>query len=215
MPDPIFDDAAPRRTLVRRAAALAFGLAGLLPGLARAQSASEPKEWPGDVKGRHRQLFDAYEVNGGAALAFARAFIAPNPPGSATAVIVLRHGAMPLALNHATWAKYRIGEQFKIIDPETKAPAVKNPFLEPKPGVLLSDPMAIDRLQADGALFAACNVALLGMSRAAAANAGVSAEAAAVEWAANLMPGVALVPSGTWAVNRAQEAGCTYCSGGG
>jgi hypothetical protein len=30
-----------------------------------------------------------------------------------------------------------------------------------------------------------------------------------------LVPGVTILPSGTWGVNRAQEAGCTYCSGGG
>ena len=29
-----------------------------------------------------------------------------------------------------------------------------------------------------------------------------------------VIPGATVVLSGTWAVNRAQEAGCTYCSGG-
>jgi hypothetical protein len=29
------------------------------------------------------------------------------------------------------------------------------------------------------------------------------------------VPGITIVPSGTWGVNRAQEAGCTYCAGGG
>jgi hypothetical protein len=29
-----------------------------------------------------------------------------------------------------------------------------------------------------------------------------------------LIPGVTVIPSGTWGVNRAQEAGCTYCAGG-
>jgi hypothetical protein len=28
--------------------------------------------------------------------------------------------------------KYKIGESFKMLDPETKAPAVKNPFLHPE-----------------------------------------------------------------------------------
>ena len=39
-------------------------------------------------------------------------------------------------------------------------------------------------------------------------------EEAAREWAANVVPGVTIIPSGTWGVNRAQEAGCTYCAGG-
>jgi intracellular sulfur oxidation DsrE/DsrF family protein len=31
------------------------------------------------------------------------------------------------------------------------------------------------------------------------------------EWKANLLPGIQIVPSGVWAVGRAQEHGCTYC----
>ena len=63
------------------------------------------------------------------------------------------------------WEKYKIGESFKIIDPETKAPAVKNPFLIPKPGVLATDDMAVDRLLGKGAVFGACNVALHALSK--------------------------------------------------
>jgi intracellular sulfur oxidation DsrE/DsrF family protein len=57
-------------------------------------------------------------------------------------------------------------------------------------------------------------MALQGQSAKLAGNAGVSAEAAAKEWAANVVPGITIIPSGVWGVNRAQEAGCTYCSGG-
>jgi hypothetical protein len=74
---------------------------------------------------------------------------------------VLRHTAFPIALKSAMWEKYKIGEAFKIIDPETKAPAVKNPFFQPKPGVLEIDDIAVDRLMAKGTVFGACNVALV------------------------------------------------------
>ena len=53
-----------------------------------------------------------------------------------------------------------------------------------------------------------------GQARRLAANAGVTAEEALKEWTANLIPGVTVIPSGTWGVNRAQEAGCTYCYAG-
>jgi len=112
------------------------------------------------------------------------------------------------------WRKYKMGEAFKINDPETKAPALKNPFLHPKAGVLPADGMAIDRLLASGTVFGACHVALLFQSRMLAGNAGVSAEDAANEWTANVIPGITILPSGVWGVNRAQEAGCTYCAGG-
>ena len=110
--------------------------------------------------------------------------------------------------------KYKIGESSKIIDPETKAPAIKNPFLRPKPGVLLADDFAIDRLLDRGVVFGACNMALQVQSKMLAGNAGVTAEEAAKEWAANVIPGITIIPSGTWGVNRAQEMGCTYCAGG-
>jgi hypothetical protein len=212
----------PRRSFTRRVAgAMALGLAGLVPGPLQAQLAaarSDGPAWPGPLKGRHRQLVDAYEINKGAPLAFAHTFLATSEPPTAnlvaaTAVVVLRHNAFPLALGDEMWRKYKIGEWFKVDDPETKAPALKNPFLHPKAGVL-PDGMAIDLLLANGTVFGACHVALLFQSKMLAGNAGVSAQDAADEWTANVIPGITILPSGVWGVNRAQEAGCTYCAGG-
>ena len=210
------NDVTPRRRFYGRLGGVAvLGLIGLVPKPLQAQvpaARADGADWPGALKGRHRQVVDAYEANSGFPLAFAYTFLAPNE--SATAVIVLRHGAFPIALGHAMWAKYKIGETFKIIDPETKAPATKNPFLNPKPGVLVVDEMALDRLLAKGTVIGACNVALQVQSKMLAGNAGVSAEEASKEWAANVVPGITIIPSGTWGVNRAQENGCTYCAGG-
>jgi hypothetical protein len=214
-------DTMPRRGFFGRlAGAMAVGLAGFATTPARAESAAAPSDgpdWPGALKARHRQVVDAYDANAGFPLAFAYTFLATNGPPSAsaaTAVVVLRHGAFPIALGSEMWQKYKIGEAFKILDPETKAPAVKNPFLHPKSGVLLVDDMAVDRLLANGTVIGACNVALQVQSKMLAGNAGVSADEAAKEWAANVVPGITIIPSGTWGVNRAQEAGCTYCAGG-
>jgi hypothetical protein len=207
---------APRRSFFGRlGGAVALGLAGLIPKPLYAQAPQarpDGPNWPGTLQGRHRQVVDAYEANSGFPLAFAHTFLFPNE--SATAVVILRHGAFPIALGHAMWEKYKIGESLKIVDPETKAPATKNPFLRPKAGVLLVEDMALDRLLARGVVFGACNVALQVQSKMLASNAGVSAEDAAKEWAANIVPGITVIPSGTWGVNRAQEAGCTYCAGG-
>jgi hypothetical protein len=211
-------DGAPRRNfLVRIAGGTLLGLAGLASGASRATAATgtdDSLSWPGKLKGRHRQVVDAYEPNAGFPLAFAYTFLLPNTPGTATAVVVLRHGAFPIALNSSMWKKYKIGETMKIDDPETKAPAVKNPFWNPKPGVLHVDGMAVDKLLASGTVFGACHIALTVLSEKHAANAAVTPDEAAKEWTANLIPGITLIPSGTWGVNRAQEAGCTYCAGG-
>ncbi len=210
-------DVTPRRGFFARVAgAMAVGLAGFAAPPLRAQTAapSSGPDWPGALKGRYRQVVDAYEANSGFPLAFVHTFLAPNDPSNTSAVLVLRHGAFPIALNDAMWQRYKIGESFKINDPETKAPAVKNPFYKPKSGVLPIDDMALDRLVAKGTVVGACNVALTVQSKMLAHNAGVSAEEAAKEWAANIIPGVTVIPSGTWGVNRAQDAGCSYCAGG-
>jgi hypothetical protein len=218
-PGPHTVDGARRRSFFGRlAGAAAVGLAGLLPvapGAEAATSGADGPSWPGKLKGRHRQVFDAYAVNGGFPLIFAYNFISTNAPGAATAVVVLRAEALPVALGNAVWEKYRIGESLNIIDPETKAPAVKNPFLHPKPGAMRIDDAAVDRMLLHGTVFGACNQALHGLSRMLASKAGVSADEAAKEWAANVVPGITILPSGVWGLNRAQEAGCTYCSGGG
>src|ERR1700704_289606 len=206
-------DGTPRRNFFGIAAMSALGLFGLATATASAQPApSDGPDWPGTLKGRHKQLFAVYTINAVFPLGFVNNFLTPNE--SATAVMIFRHQGLPYALNSMIWAKYKVGETFKIIDPETKGPAVKNPWFEPKPGVVENPQAALDRLAARGAVMGACGVALRGQAGRLAPNAGVTADEALKEFTANLIPGVTVLPSGTWGVNRAQEAGCTYCAGG-
>jgi len=207
-------DLTPRRGFFGRIAAMsALGMFGLGVSPANAQPAQgDGPNWPGELKGRHKQLFDVYSINDGFPLGFTNNFITPNE--SATAVMIFRHQGLPYALNHSIWAKYKVGETFKIIDPATKAPAVRNPWFELVAGSPVNQNVALDKLIARGAVLGACGVALRGQSGRLASNAGMTAEEAFKEFAANLLPGTFILPSGTWGVNRAQEAGCTYCAGG-
>jgi hypothetical protein len=66
-----------------------------------------------------------------------------------------------------------------------------------------------------GVIVGACSVALQVFSAMFAVNAGVTADEAKAEWTAGILPGVTLLPSGVWGVNRAQEHRCTYVAGGG
>jgi hypothetical protein len=188
-----------------------------IPGVlsSSAEIAPDADHWLDGVKGKHKQLVDAYEPNDGWPLGFTHTFLATQGKETASAVLVLRHFAMPIALNDALWAKYKIGASLKITDPGTKEIATKNPFLKPKSGVLLVDDMSIDRLLGRGVVVGACSVALQVLSGMFAANAGVTADAAKAEWTAGILPGITLLPSGVWGVNRAQEKGCTYVTGGG
>jgi hypothetical protein len=178
-------------------------------------AAPDPEHWLDALKGKHKQLVDAYAPNDGWPLGFTHTFLATAGKDTAGAVIVLRHFAMPIALQDSVWAKYKIGPSLKITDPATKEIAAKNPFLKPPHGALLADDMSIDRLLARGVIVGACSVALAVLSGMFAANAGVSADQAKAEWTAGILPGITLLPSGVWGVNRAQEKGCTYVAGGG
>jgi len=220
----------PRRSFLGRLAAgtAALGLTAFLPVTACAaektvatasdstSASPEPSDWPGTLKTKHKMAIDAFAINEGFALAFAYTFMLPYAsvtPLPATAVIILRHEGFPIALTDAVWAKYKIGKAMNIVDPSTKAPAVRNPFFHPKPGSLAIDDMALDKLLARGTVFGACNVALHLLSAKFAAGAGVTPEVALKDWTDGIIPGVTVIPSGTWGVNRAQELGCTYLAG--
>ena len=85
--------------------------------------------WFGKIQGKHRIIFDAPEPNDGLVAIWPRVYLttmAATYPGTATAVVILRHGAIPLAMGDALWAKYGIGEMFKIKDGD--ATATKNPY---------------------------------------------------------------------------------------
>jgi hypothetical protein len=59
-------DMTPRRGFIRRfASAMALGLAGLVPTPLQAQptaAQSDGPDWPGSLKGRHRQVVDAPDI---------------------------------------------------------------------------------------------------------------------------------------------------------
>jgi hypothetical protein len=161
-------------------------------------------------------VVDAFAINEGFPLAFAYTFMLPYAsvtPSPATAVVVLRHEGFPIALTDAVWAKYKIGKAMNIMDPTTKAPAERNPFFNAKPGSLPIDDMAVDKLMAKGTILGACNVALHFMSAKFAGAAGVTPDVALKDWTAGVIPGITIIPSGTWGVNRSQELGCSYCAG--
>ena len=105
---------------------------------------------------------------------------------------------------------------FKITDPATKAPSVRNMFWQPKPDDF-SVPgignvqIGINQLQESGAMFCACNMALTVFSAAIAQNLSMDAGDVKKDFLSGILPGIEVVPSGVWAVGRAQEHGCAYC----
>ena len=134
-------------------------------------------------------------------------------------VVVLRHSAIGYAMEDRLWAKYNLGEVFKANDPETGKPSMRNPFWKPKPGAFkipgVGEVMiGIDQLQASGVMFCVCEVALTVYSAAVAQGMKIDAAEVKKDFVSGLLPGIQPVPSGVWALGRAQEKQCAYVFAG-
>ena len=187
-------------------------------------NSNDPDEWFKQIKGKHRIVFDVPGPNDIFPFAWPRIFLATNtatgtPEKDCSAVVVLRHMAIGYALEDRLWAKYKLGEFLKAEDPKTKKPATRNPFSKPNkgdfnvPGVGVV-PIGINELQESGVLFAACNMAIVVYSAAVAQAMNLDAEEVRKDWLSGVLPGVQVMPAGIWALNRAQEKGCSYCFAG-
>ena len=182
-------------------------------------AAADPDEWFKGVKGKHRIVFDCTEPKEIFPFAWPKIYMMTNAATGApdaTAVVVLRHSAMCFAIQDSLWAKYKFGDVFKVTDPQTKASALRNPFWKPKPddfsapgiGVVQ---LGIPELQTSGIMFCACEMAITVYSAVVAGMTKQENATVKKEFLDNLIPGIPAMPSGVYAVGRAQEHGCGYC----
>ena len=95
-------------------------------------------------------------------------------------------------------------------------PAKRNIFWKPAAGdfklpAFGEVKIGINELQADGVMFCVCGAAMSILTAKMAGQMNLKAEDVLNEWKAALLPDIQVVPSGVWAVGRAQEHGCKYC----
>jgi hypothetical protein len=122
-------------------------------------------------------------------------------------VVIGVNTSFALNASDALWAKYALGERFDVKDPSTGKPALRNVYL----GTGKDDSRSSIRLlQARGAVFMQCNVALRGAISSLARDFGKPEAEMDAEVRAGLNPGVKIVPALTWAVGMLQERGFTY-----
>ena len=227
------NETSPRRKFLQTLAAgsAAIGVATVLTPFQQVQAEpvplqnnSGPDEWFDKIKGKHRIVFDVTEPHEVFPFAWPKVFLLTNaatgtPEKENSAVVILRHDAIGYAFPDSMWAKYNFGAMFKANDPKTKAPSMRNPFWQPKPGDFMIPgvgPVAIgiNELQDSGVMFCVCNMAMTVYSAVVAEQMKMKKEDILKEWTENVLPGVQIVPSGVWAVGRAQEHGCAYCFAG-
>src|SRR5262245_22754298 len=211
-----------REFLGTAAAAAVGGLGALVPvTAARAAASTDFTRWLDSIPGTQKQLYDMPELNGGMGLLWSYAFFLTGAPAYGLpeselgVVVVLRHSTIPLALNDSAWSKYKLGEVFKIDDPETKAPALRNPFYLDANALPVPIPeAALQKLIARGVKVAACNLALTVYSGMVAQKMGLKADDVKKDWTEAVLPGIQIVPSGVVACNGAVSRGCTYVYAG-
>ncbi|HMG69153.1 MAG TPA: twin-arginine translocation signal domain-containing protein [Chitinophagaceae bacterium] len=213
--------------------AAAMGIATLTGPLQQLHASHHPSHNPNpddpeqvfkDLKGKHRIVFDVTEPKGMMPFAWPRIFLMTNEATGTAAkdnsvVVILRHNGIPFAFEDRLWTKYKFGELFNVKDDETKSPVTRNAFWKPAkgtykvPGVGVVE-IGINELQDSGVHFVVCNAAMTVFSAICADQMKMDAAEVKKDWEAGLLPGITIVPSGVWAVGRAQEHGCAYCFAG-
>lgn len=199
---------------------------------APAMPRNEADVWFDKLKGRHRVVYDCTEPHEVFPFAWSKVFLMTNeatgsPASDCGVVVVLRHAAIGYAFQDKMWEKYHFGDMFKANDlgpafsaaDKDSATKTRNPFWSAKhgdftlPGIGAVD-IGIKDLMKDGVMFCVCNAAMTVYSAAAAGQMGLKAEDVYKEWKENVIPGIQVVPSGVWAVGRAQEHKCAYIFAG-
>ena len=173
--------------------------------------------WASKVTGKYRMAFDAPEVKDGVALHQVRSFLAGYAQvhgmkdSDLSAVLIIRHAAVPMVLGDALWADGVFGERASLKDPVTGEPTKRNPFVNIPAGAphALSWPDgALDNLMERGVIVLACDLALANAAGQISARKRIPRSDASQLINDHILPGVVRMPSGIFATCHAQGVGC-------
>ena len=173
--------------------------------------------WVDRITGRNRAVFDSPELSEGAALFRACMWrdqyreVYGVAPGDMTPVLVIRHGAIAMAMDDGYWERFRIGKEVKLKNPKTKKWEIANPFRATPSGTPERyAAYSLEGFMGSGGIVLACNLAFQQVVRKYRETEKLTREAATARAKERLIPGIILQPSGVFATLRAQEAGCGY-----
>jgi len=168
--------------------------------------------WIDELAGKHKQVFDMADTDPASEPpplrlprnymdGFRDVYRLQHP--DVRTIVGISGRAFAVNASDRLWEKYALGERSKIIDPQTKQPAVRNIFLD--------DPtLGVKALQARGTIFWQCAIALNGTAQQLANARKLPVAEVRADLAAGLNPGVRIVPSHVMALGLVQEKGATY-----
>ena len=175
--------------------------------------------WVNRVTGKYRAVFDVPEIDSGYGVWRATiwekqyADVLKAAPEDCSAVVVMRHKGIALAMQQSFWDKYELSKSNQVTHPITEKPTDRNPALLSSTrgeAPAETDVFALDKFIARGGVALACNLAIADMVEAVTKKDGSKSDAARAVVLASLVPGVILQPSGVFAAIHAQDAGCKY-----
>lgn len=245
MPSPSSTSAATtgRRSFLGAAAATGLALLGARDALGAEGNVSslleesQPRQWDlswvNGLKGKHKQVFDCEKLEAAPLLTasnYLRAIKEVYGLESPQVNVVMGiAGLYPLNAKDEIWAKYGLGEKWKVKDPATGAWATRNIYID-SPGFPVSPqgaapnpdpafqrdivdmmrPGTINSLKERGAIFWQCNNALNGVVMTLSQATGARYSDVRQELIDGFLPGVKLVPAHTMMIGVMQERGLTY-----
>jgi len=225
-----------RRGFLGRIAGAAAALSVLNDARPAEAQTAGPDDWIKGVKGTHRCLFDFPQHKNGMPLLHILNYLNTyteaykSAPGQAGAVGTFysmgTQSSIPLAFNDAMWAKYGLGDYLGLKD-AAGTPYTRNVFNRPTAGDLhllmqaIQSPtipafagampaLGLESLQKMGTTFLLCANAFGGWCEELAVRGKGKAADLQKDLAANLLPGVVMVPAMVIAIEKAQAAGIAY-----
>jgi hypothetical protein len=181
---------------------------------------NELLSWFNKIKGEHRVVYDGSQPHNTLPIVWNWAFLESNnsvgvKDDNITAITVLRHSGIVFAFNSEIWNKFKLGELVSFNDNKTGKTALRNTVYEPQTGDMPLPPIqGIKDLQSRGSLFCVCDLATKVYSAAIAKKMNLDPDEVYLEMIEGILPEIQLVPSGVWALGRAQNKNCAYIFAG-
>jgi hypothetical protein len=173
--------------------------------------------WTSRLTGAHRAAFDWFQPNASAGLW--RAGIWKQQvveafgvkPEEVSAVLVIRHSAIPMIMGDEFWVRHKLGKLRKVKDFETNKIAERNPYRSyanhTKPPPPEQD-SSIEGFLRNGGIVLACGFAFGFMVSLEAKKQHRKATEVRPEVLQQVIPGIIIQPSGFFALLEAQRNRC-------
>ena len=173
--------------------------------------------WTAKVNGKYKMAFDCPDIAGGISLHQVRSFLSGYnatlglTDADLSAVLIVRHAAVPMVLGDDLWADAPWGADQKLKDPVTGEVTKRNPFINVPADAKFSDQWAdgtLDKLMQRGVVVLACDLALNAAASGLSRRRSIPMQDARDLITKNLLPGVYRMPSGIFGTCAAQGLGC-------